>query len=123
MKELCNKCDKRLTCSKICKIVEEYINQDYINQQELPIDDVDSYSTEDNILWENVKDNFSIEHYNYLVDSYKLTDKQKEILYMIFVEGKKQTDVAEVLKITKQSIRKHLLRIGIKLKKRLTSSL
>ena len=35
MKEMCKKCVKKKECVKLCKEAEEYVNQDYIEREEM----------------------------------------------------------------------------------------
>ena len=42
--ELCDKCDDKDVCTKLCKKAEVYVSQDYISQKELTIDYIDNFS-------------------------------------------------------------------------------
>jgi DNA-directed RNA polymerase specialized sigma subunit len=117
MKGLCSKCEKRDTCQKLCNEAELWVSQDWVKQTENIIytDNIDSYSGEN--MWEFTRDEFSEENYNYLITTYNFTDKQKEVLYMLFIDGKRQFEIVDILNISKQAVRDFLVKIGKKLRK------
>jgi len=42
--ELCDNCEYKSECTKLCKKAEVYVSQDYVSQKELPISYIDNFS-------------------------------------------------------------------------------
>lgn len=93
---LCDDCNKRNLCNSLCPEAELYVNQDHIPQREMPIG-LPKYSKP------------SIEQ----VSNILLTKREKEIVTLLG-SGLSRADVCQLLKISRESLRKHIQRINKK---------
>lgn len=83
MRGLCTKCNKRKTCTKLCKKAETYINQDNVIQKELLPSKPISEKMDNDMCWENINfDNSNILK-NVIIDLYKSGMPKRQIMYHV----------------------------------------
>ena len=94
---------------------EEYVSQDYCTMKHISVD-VDSFDSKKYSM-DAIYDNMCIEEYD--VDNVftHLSDRQTEIIKLLFLEGLAQKLAAKKLGISRNSVKTHLARARAKLRK------
>ncbi len=92
----CRGCEKREFCSVLCPEAEMFVNQDYVSQRELTIGNVRTG------------------RFPKAKRDVKFTEKEKQIVTLIIL-GKTYLEVAKVLNIKYENVRKIMSRMFKKL--------
>jgi hypothetical protein len=112
---LCNECPKRDKCKTLCKEAEEYVNQDYRFAKETPLSelelDADYFSASE---LEPVWGDGGLTYWDLqsIKLKYNLTDRQFDILFYYFIDGKTQEEIGKIIGITHQSVSKFIKKIS-----------
>ena len=83
--ELCDKCEYKDVCTKLCKKAEVYVSQDYISQKELTIPYIDNFSE--------------------MID-YKLNKYTKKTIINLYKDGMDTNEISYHVPFSKQYVRK-----------------
>lgn len=99
----CKECKLYLTCTTLCQDAEAYVNQDYVEHDELylPTEVLDTMP--DDSRW---VDSIS--------DSTHLTRTESKIVTLLGF-GLSRADVANLLKMDRKALRMHILRLRKKI--------
>ncbi len=96
--DLCTNCKKRNDCKELCLKAEEYVNQDYVPLRERLLLQSTDNMPDDTERWFNIPEK-SI-----------LTKREYQLLHAL-IEGKTRTEAAQLLGITKETVRSMLRNI------------
>ena len=111
----CEICGKK-SRTKLCENCEKYVNQDYKSQRELPTDrDIIEEMYE---LHQNPHTLSELQSYfaEPSVNFDFLNKLQNKILHLVFFEGKKYSEVSQLLGINKNAVRGNLTRARAKIR-------
>jgi hypothetical protein len=93
-KNYCDKCNKKSICVSTCKLVDSYINQDWVEQKESVYNNIDDFSDEYK-MWVN---NLSLEEKSEV-------DYDKWLIYKFyFIDKLSKMDISRRVKYSRQQI-------------------
>lgn len=117
MTKTCEKCDKRLNCTKLCTEVKKYANQDWVRKdwrerysRSGETWEFDRHSYEADV---SLQELFGGVPYLELIEwkvvqNVKLTDQQSQCLWLYCWENLKQHEIADKLKIRQHTVSQHI---------------
>jgi DNA-directed RNA polymerase specialized sigma24 family protein len=107
---LCQDCDKKPTCTKLCEQAQQYVNQDYVPRTECLPGDAFAFTnhTKATALV------LTAEHIE-ILSHIRLTPKQEEAFFMYYQEVMTTSQIAGVFGITHQGVSYRLKAVKKKL--------
>ncbi len=121
----CENCEDRGNCVELCSEVEDYANQDYVGQSELPMEEEKlAYLAYEKGTLADVQTEYleskwydlTEEQKEGLIKGAKLTVKQTESLILSF-DGYNQREIGDILGINQKTVYERLMYARKKLEK------
>jgi len=115
---LCEECEKQSICTKLCKEAEAWASQDKVswsNEWILKKDEIENFSTEDEIEWSTDK---SPELIDFSATKYHiLSPRQKQVADLYFNYNLSQYEIANKLNISRSAVQFYMRKCILKLRK------